>query len=161
MLFVFGLLQLVLTPLFFVGVWFVMPELLEKENLLVFCSVLGVLMALQITFFKVLDFDCNIGELASKERVRLSMRLIILRRHFGKKLFLCALLMMLLTVLAAYDLPRSEMLFAAAFGVFIAIGIFFLLDTVSAYLEAADLIDEVKCKESIEKKRIEVVRSMS
>ncbi|MEL7658547.1 MAG: hypothetical protein AAGU75_21870 [Bacillota bacterium] len=134
--------------------------MLAKQNLLSLSGVLSLVWTLQLAFLGKLNFDANIGVLTSREKDRLKLRLRSLRTHIWQRCAVCLFCFVAMWVITAYELPKNDMRFSAAAGFLIGVGLFYLIGTVLIYMESADFIDKIKHRESIEKKRAEVVKSM-
>lgn len=160
-LFVSKLLTLIATPLFFAGVWYVAPVLLDTTKLLSLSGVLSLAWGLQLGFLQKLTVASMAEGLTSKEQERLENRLVSLRMRVWQCGAICLLCFLTMWFLTAFDLPKQSPAYAAAAGFLIGVGLSYLIQTANVYQESAHFIDAVKRRDNVAKRRAEAVKAMT
>lgn len=161
MLKILRLITLFVTPLIFIISWYVTPGLLDPSGIRWLSGIVTVLWALEFFFFQRLIVMSSVEGLSSREHERLVAKLNALRRRvwwIGGIGLICSLLTW---VIAALQMTTSSPLYAALVGVLFGISLSYLILIPGWLGESQSFIDELKRRDSLEKKRAAVVKDLS
>ena len=158
---IFRIFALLFTPLLFLGLWYVAPQVLGAEGLRWLSGLVAILWGLEFYFFQRLSTISAVEGLSSSENSRLLLRLKSIRKRIlwiGGIALLCSILLWLMT---AMDLPIKSPTYAAMVGALIGINLSYLILIPGWLAESQDFIDDIKRREILAKKRAENVKQMT
>lgn len=155
------LLTLIITPLTFLGAWYVVPGILDATGLRFLSGVVTFLWGLEFYFFQRLSTISAVDTLSSSENNRLLLRLATLRKRvwwIGGMGLISALLLWFMT---AMELPMTSPVYATMVGVLLGISLSYLILIPGWLNESQRFIDEIKRRDVLTKKRAEAVKLMT
>lgn len=151
---------LVITPIIFYGVWFVVPVLMQPDTTKWLLGIIVPLWGLELYFFQQLGDVSTVKGLSSKERQRLKLRLDYIRRRVwwvGGIATLCSLAIWIMIVMG---LTADSPIYAAFTGFLFGVTISYLVLIPGWFGEIHGLIDDARNRDDLSKRREEELKNI-